>query len=185
MRKYLLIFASLFFISNVIFAQSAKKAEKLLLAKNFPAAIKAYEKLIEKDPGKAVYHMNLGECYLRTPDKNNMSIAALQKAVSLLEKKKNSEEFIDSKFLLGRAYHVNHMFDESINIYNELVINKAYKKYKSVDILRNEIRASEAAIEEFKKKRKIKIVSPGNGINTEFTQHSPFLIEDLGFFVYT
>ncbi len=185
MRKYLVILASLFFISNAIFAQSAKKAEKLLLAGNFPAAIKAYEKLIEKDPKKAVYHMNLGECYLRTPDKNNMSIAALQKAVSLLEKKKNSEEYIDSKFLLGRAYHANHMFDEAINIYNELVINKAYKKYKSVDILRNEIRASEAAIEEFKKKRKVVINSPGEGINTEYTQHSPFLIEDKGIFVYT
>ncbi|MCF6366247.1 MAG: hypothetical protein L3J35_08600 [Bacteroidales bacterium] len=185
MRKYVLTFISLFFITTLSFSQSAKNAEKLLLAGNFPDAIKAYEKLIEKDPEKAVYHMNLGECYLRTPDRNNMSIAALQKAVILFEKKNNSKGFLDAKFLLGKAYHANHMFEEAIRTYNELVINKEYKKYKSIAILENEIRASEAAIEEFKKKRKIKISSPGNAINTEYTQHSPFLIEDKGIFVYT
>lgn len=184
MRK-ILFFVSLIFITSYISGQSAKKAEKLLLAENYPAAIAMYEKLIENDPGKAEYHMNLGECYIRTPEKQSLAIPALQKAVSLLKKKDNSEEYIDAKFLLGKAYHVNHRFNEAIDIYNELVINKAYKKFKSTDILQNEIRACEAAIEEFKKRKKVTIKSPGDGINTEFTQHSPFLIEDLGFFVYT
>ncbi|MCD4794918.1 MAG: tetratricopeptide repeat protein [Bacteroidales bacterium] len=184
MRKILLII-SLIFTTTLIFGQSAKKAEKLLLAGDFPAAIEMYEKLIEKDPDKAEYHMNLGECYIRTPEKQSLAIPALQKAVSLLQQKNKSEEYIDAKFLLGKAYHVNHKFDEAIDIYNELVINKAYKKYRSTVILQNEIRACEAAIEEFKIRKKVKIGSPGEGINTEFTQHSPFLIEDQGIFLYT
>ena len=87
--------------------------------------------------------------------------------------------------MLGKAYHVNLRFDEAITTYNELVINKAYKQYRSVDILQNEIRACEASIVEFKKKKRLKVESPGNGINTEFTQHSPFLIEDQVIFIYT
>ncbi len=185
MRKHVLIITILFLVSSAIYAQSAKKAEKALLAGNFPDAIKMYEKLIEKSPEKAQYHMNLGECYLRTPQLNNMAIAALQKAVSIYKKKKKTKGFIDAKFLLGKAYHANHLFKEAIQTYNELVINKEYKKYKSVDILENEIRASEAAIEEFKKKRRLKVISPGDGINTEFTQHSPFFVEDKGIFIYT
>jgi len=185
MRKQILFFVGLILITSSIFAQSAKKAEKLLLQRNFPEAIAMFEKLIEKNPKKAVYHMNLGECYIRTPQMQSYAIPALQKAVTLSQNKKKSETFIDSKFLLGKAYHVNHRFDEAINIYNELIINKAYKQLRSTDILQNEIRACEAAKEEFKKRRKIKIVSPGNGINTEFTQHSPFLIEDKGIFIYT
>ncbi len=185
MRKNILFFVVILLSFSMASAQSARKAEKLLLQRNFPAAIEMYEKLIEKNPEKAVYHMNLGECYIRTPQMQSYAIPALQKAVSLLQNKKNSENFIDAKFLLGKAYHVNHRFDEAINIYNELVINKTYKKLRSTDILKNEIRACEAAKVEFKKRRKLKIVSPGNGINNEFTQHSPFLIEDKGVFIYT
>jgi len=185
MRKQILFFVGLILMSSSIFAQSAKKAEKLLLQRNFPEAIAMYEKLIEKNPEKAVYHMNLGECYVRTPQMQSYAIPALQKAVSLLGNKKKSENYIDAKFLLGKAYHVNHRFDEAINIYNELVINKTYKKLRSTDILQNEIRACEAAKKEFKKRKKLKILSPGNGINNEFTQHSPFFIEDKGIFVYT
>jgi len=184
MRKILLIF-SLFIITTYSFGQSGKKAEKLLLAGDFIAAASMYEKLIEKDPNNAEYHMNLGECYIRTPNRQSLSIPSLEKAVKLLDKKQNSELFIDSKFLLGKAFHVNHKFDEAIAVYNELVINKAYKKYKSVDILQNEIRASEAAKEEFKKRKKLKVKSPGDAINTDFTQHSPFYIEDQEIFVYT
>lgn len=184
MRK-ILLFTGLIFITTYFFGQSAGKAEKLLSAGDYPAAIAMYEKLIEKDPDKAEYHMNLGECYIRTPEKQSFAVPALQKAVSLLKEKDKSEAYIDAKFLLGKAYHVNHRFDEAINIYNELVINKAYKKFKSTYILQNEIRACEAAKDEFKKSNKVKIKSPGDGINTEFTQHSPFLIEDLEIFIYT
>jgi len=184
MRKFLLFSTVLLVFSSQIFSQSGKKAAKLLEAGNFPEAITMYEKLIEKDSEKAEYHLKLGECYVRTPQKNSYAIPALQKAISLY--KDNSEKgFIDAKFLLGIAYHVNHKFDDAIKTYNELVINKEYKKYKSVDILQNEIRASEAAIEEFKKKKRLKVESPGNAINTEYTQHSPFLIEEQGKFIYT
>ncbi len=185
MRK-LLLFTLTFTLSAVIgFSQSAKKAEKLLLMNNIPEAIKAYQKLVEKDPNKGEYHMNLGECYVRTPQIHDLAIPVLQKAVSIFEKKKKKEAFINAKFLLGKAYHVNYMFDDAIQIYNELIINKEYKKYKSVDILENEIRACEAAKAEFKKQKKLKVISPGPGINTELTQHSPVYVEDKGIFIYT
>lgn len=185
MRKILLFTVLIFSSVLMIFSQSAKKAEKLLLQRNIPEAIKAYEKLVEKDPSKGEYHMNLGECYLRTPQIHDLAIPVLQKAVSIFEKKHKKEAFINAKFLLGKAYHVNYLFDDAIQVYNELIINKEYKKYKSVDILENEIRACEAAKEEFKKQKKLKVLSPGEGINTEFTQHSPFYIEDKGIFIYT
>ncbi len=185
MRRLTLFFTfSMYFIS-VGNAQSAGAAEKLLLAGDFPEAIKMYEKLIDKNPDKAVYHMNLGECYLRTPEKCNLAIPVLEKAVALFKEEKNTMGYIDAKFLLGKAYHVNHMFNEAIQAYNELVINKEYKKYNSVAIIENEIRASEAAIAEFKKFKKIKVSSPGDAINTGYTQHSPFFAEDIGLLIYT
>ncbi len=182
MKKILLSVIATVLISQTIFSQSAKKAEKLLLTGNIPEAIKAYEKLVEKDPDKGEYHMYLGECYLRTPQIHGLAIPALQKAVAIFEKKHKNEAFVNAKFLLGKAYHVNYLFDEAIQVYNELVIDK---EYKSADILENEIRACEAAKKEFKKKKLLKVVSPGDGINTELTQHSPFLIEDKGIFIYT
>jgi len=185
MRK--ILFFTILTLGSVLigFSQSAKKAEKLLLMGNIPEAIKAYERLVEKEPNKGEYHMNLGECYLRTPQIHDLAIPVLQKAVSIFNQKHKNEAYVNAKFLLGEAYQVNYMFDDAIQVFNELVINKEYKKYKSVDILENEIRACEAAKEEFKKKKKLKIVSPGEGINTEFTQHSPFYIEDKGIFIYT
>ena len=185
MRK--ILFFTILILGSVLigFSQSAKKAEKLLLMGNIPEAIKAYEKLVEKEPNKGIYHMNLGECYLRTPQIHDLAIPVLQKAVRIFEKKNKKEDFINAKFLLGKAYHVNHLFDEAIHVFNELVINKEYKKYKSVDILENEIRACEAAKVEFKKQKQLKVVSPGGGINTPFTQHSPFYIEDKEIFIYT
>ncbi len=185
MKKILLSVIATVLISQIIFSQSAKKAEKLLLAGNIPEAIKAYEKLVEKYPDKGEYHMYLGECYLRTPQIHGLAIPALQKAVAVFEKKHKNEAFVNAKFLLGKAYHVNYLFDEAIQVYNELVIDKEYKKYKSADILENEIRACEAAKKEFKKKKLLKVVSPGDGINTELTQHSPFFVEDKGIFIYT
>jgi len=185
MRKFLFFIVIFIFSANSVFSQSAKKAEKLLLMRNIPEAIKAYEKLVEKEPNRGEYHMNLGECYLRTPQIHDLAIPVLQKAVSIFNQKHKNEAYVNAKFLLGEAYQVNYMFDGAIQVFNELVINKEYKKYKSVDILENEIRACEAAKEEFKKKKKLKIVSPGEGINTEFTQHSPFYIEDKGIFIYT
>ncbi len=185
MRKLLL---SAVLISSSILtgiSQNAKKAEKLLLMRNFPEAIKAYEKLVEKYPEKGIYHMNLGECYLRTPQIHDLAIPALQKAVSIFKEKHKKENYINAMFLLGKAYHANYMFDDAIQVFNDLIINKEYKKYKSVDILENEIRACEAAKKEFKKQKKLKVVSPGEGINTEMTQHSPFYIEDKGIFIYT
>jgi len=185
MRKILLFTVLVIAAINIGFSQSAKKAEKFLLMRNFPEAIKAYEKLVEKDPEKGEYHMNLGECYLRTPQIHDLAIPALQKAVGIFEKKHKKENFINAKFLLGLAYHANYMFDDAIQVFNDLIINKEYKKFKSVDILENEIRACEAAKEEYKKQKKLKVISPGEGINTEFTQHSPFYIEDKGIFIYT
>ncbi len=185
MRKFLFFTILIMGSAFTGFSQNAKKAEKLLLSGNLPEAIKAYEKLVEKDPEKGEYHMNLGECYLRTPQIHDLAIPALQKAVSIFEKKHKNEGFINAKYLLGLAYHANYMFDDAIQVFNELVIDKEYKKYKSVDILENEIRACEAAKEEFKKKKLLKVLSPGPGINTEFTQHSPIYAENKGIFIYT
>ena len=57
MRKNLLFTLIVLTISSQLFSQSASKALKLLEAGNFPAAIEMYEKLIEKDPNEAKYHM--------------------------------------------------------------------------------------------------------------------------------
>jgi tetratricopeptide (TPR) repeat protein len=184
MRK-ILILAGLFFLFINSYGQSASKAEKLLLAGDFLGAIDMYEKLTAAEPDKAVYHINLGECYIRTPQKNQYAIAELEKAVTLLKDNQSSEMFIDAKFLLGKAYHVNHRFREAIDVYNDLVINKAYKEFRSVDILENEIRACEAAIEAYKNQKRLSITALGEGINTDFTQHSPILVEDEGTFIYT
>ncbi len=184
MKKPLLFLSFITILINS-YGQSAGKAEKLLLAGDFAGAIQMYEKLIEQDPDKAIYHLNIGECYIRTPQKNEYAIASLEKAVALLQNKQSGEMFLDAKFLLGKAYHVNHRFKDAIEVYNELIINKAFKQLRSVDILRNEIRACEAAIVAFKNKKRLSVEALGNGINTEFTQHSPVLIENEGIFIYT
>jgi hypothetical protein len=184
MRKILTVL-SLILLTSMLFGQSAKKAGKLLAAGDFNGAASMYEKLLENDPNNGDYNMNLGKCYIQTPGRETLAVPHLEKAVELFGSKKESKEFIDSKFLLGLAYHAIYEFDNAIRVYNELVINSAFKKFQSVDILQNEIRACEAAKEELKKQKLHKVESPGDMVNTEFTQHSPFFAEDAGVFIYT
>jgi tetratricopeptide (TPR) repeat protein len=183
--KRILIFLVSFFVLSTTFGQSGSKAKKLLLAGDLEGAIAMYEQLIGADPNNSEYQMNLGECYIRTPQKNQNAIATLEKAVTLLQGKESTMPYIDAMFLLGKAYHVNHRFREAIDVFNQLVINKAYKEYRSMDILQNEIRACEAAIEAYQNQKRVSIIPLGEGINTDFTQHSPILVEHDGMFIYT
>jgi len=176
---------SIIFLCTTVLGQSGSKAKKLLLAGDIEGAIAMYEQLTSAEPDNAEYQMNLGECYIRTPQKNQYAIASLEKAVGLLQGKESTVMYIDAKFLLGKALHVNHRFLDALNVYNELVINKAYKQYRSVDILQNEIRACEAAIDAYKSQKRLSVMSLGEGVNTEFTQHSPIMVESYGMFIYT
>ncbi len=184
MRVFLFV-STFLLVFSFGFSQSAKKAEKLLKQDNIPEATKAYQALVEKSPQKGEYHMNLGLCYLKTPQIVGLAIPELKKAIEIFEKKKKDELLINSLYLLAKAYHANKEFDDAIKTYEALKKKKDYKNYKYAYIIRNEIRAGEDAKEAMKKIQKVKLSSPGNAVNTEYMQHSPVYIEDKGIFIYT
>ena len=103
----------------------------------FTKAYKPYTQLVANYPKDPEYNYRLGVCMIYCePDK--------KKCISYLKTaSKNSEESPkDVKFYLGKAYHINYLFDEAIKCYSEykLIGTSVQQKKLQVD---QEIKACE------------------------------------------
>ncbi|MGZ3900010.1 MAG: hypothetical protein ACXVDC_06760, partial [Bacteroidia bacterium] len=97
-----------------------KQALKLFEDEEFTQAYKLYSQLVSNYPKDPEYNYRLGVCMIYSePDK--------KKCISYLKFANSKPEEVpkEAKFYLGRAYHINYLFDEAINLYN------AYKKVGS------------------------------------------------------
>lgn len=138
----------LFFLLSLFYCQLfSQKALSLNEVKNeadryfedgeFTKAYKPYTQLVANYPKDPEYNYRLGVCMIYCePDK--------KKCISYLKTaSKNSEESPkDVKFYLGKAYHINYLFDEAIKCYSEykLIGTSVQQKKLQVD---QEIKACE------------------------------------------
>ena len=141
-KKIILFLFSLFYCQ--IFSQKAlslddvkKEADHFFEDEEFAKAYKPYTQLVANYPKDLEYNYRLGVCMIYCePDK--------KKCISYLKTaSKNSEESPkDVKFYLGKAYHINYLFDEAIKYYTEykLIGTSVQQKKLQVD---QEIKACE------------------------------------------
>lgn len=91
-----------------------KQAEDLFEEEEYTKAYKLYSQLVSNNPREPLYNYRLGVCMIYSePDK--------KKSFSYLNKAYNNRQDLpkDVTFFLGKAYHINYLFDEAIKYYNE------------------------------------------------------------------
>ena len=91
---------------------SFEKAELLFEEGNYMMALSKYRKLEQKFPEETVLRYKIGACLTYKSDASGKSLEYL----TSLDQKKLKKTELD--FFLGRAYHLNYKFDESITALN-------------------------------------------------------------------
>lgn len=109
-----LVSLSSFTFAQIPEAQLRKDAEQLFEEEDFSKAYKLYAQLVSNHPTDPLYNYRLGVCMIYSePDK--------KKSFSYLNKAYQNKDFLpkDVCYYIGKAYHINYLFDEAIRFYNE------------------------------------------------------------------
>ncbi len=151
---------------------------------NFTGAINLYQRMLMEDPNNADLNFKLGFCYLNTADEKDKAIEYIEKSLVLLKKKKKkSNEMIEAKFYLAKAYQSSYRFDEALSTYVEL--KDLTKNKKLLSIVDNEIVKCQFGTNLIDKPVRITINNMGDSINSEFTDHSPVISADESVLIFT
>jgi len=137
LKKILLLILLAFFqpaFSQTNIEDTKKEANRLFEDDEFTGAYKLYAQLVANYPKDPVYNFRLGVCMIYSePDK--------KKCLTYLQSANNKPDCPkETKFYLGKAYHINYLFDDAIKYYNEYkkVGSSSQQKKLQVD---NEIKA--------------------------------------------
>jgi tetratricopeptide (TPR) repeat protein/outer membrane protein OmpA-like peptidoglycan-associated protein len=166
-------------------AVSDKRAEELIYSGNIIAASKAFETKVQSDPSNPDYRLKLGYCYMNMPNNKENAIAPLQKALELYTEQENERGAFDAKYQLARTYRKNLRFGEALVLFNELKIESDRKDYEAIDILQREIDYCENAKSLLNVENPIQVRNFGEPINSNFSEHSPFLSYSEDLMVFT
>ncbi|MDP1800288.1 MAG: hypothetical protein Q8L81_02970 [Bacteroidota bacterium] len=102
------------FSQNISIEDIKKEADKLYEDDEFTKAYKLYAQLVSNYPKDPEYNFRLGVCMIYSEPDKKKCLPYLIFANSRAE-----ETSKEVKFYLGKAYHINYMFDEAIKFYNE------------------------------------------------------------------
>ncbi|MBA3682492.1 MAG: PD40 domain-containing protein [Bacteroidetes bacterium] len=125
-----LIFSCPVFSQSVSVEDIKKEANKLFEEDEFTKAYKLYSQLVSNYPKDPEYNFKLGVCMIYSEPDKKKCLPFLTFANSHAE-----EAPKEVKFYLGKAYHINYLFDEAIKYYNEYkqVGSSAKQKKLQVD----------------------------------------------------
>ncbi len=90
-----------------------KQAEQLFEDEDYIKAYKLYSQLVSNHSTDPLYNYRLGVCMIYAEPDKKKSFSYLNKAYN-----NRSELPKDVAFFLGKAYHINYLFDEAIRFYN-------------------------------------------------------------------
>ncbi len=138
--KKLLVFLMLLghcpaFSQSSSMEETKKEAAKLFEAEEYGKAYKLYSQLVANFPKDPEYNFKLGVCMIYAEPDKKKCLPYFQFA-----SKNANEETKDVSFFLGKAYHINYLFDEAIKNYNAFKSNASSAKQKKLGVDR-EIKA--------------------------------------------
>jgi tetratricopeptide (TPR) repeat protein len=93
--------------------QKFRSANQYFVEKAYRHALQIFLDLESTNKEDATLNYKIGVCYLNTVDKSK-SLPYLERAAEL---GKGKIDFIDMEYYLGRAFHLNHQFEQAINHY--------------------------------------------------------------------
>ena len=170
-----------------VIAVKPKKSEleyvdKLLLNKNYTEAIVKLRTLLQTYPDDPEFNLMLGLCYFHTEDDAVKSIDQLEKSLKITSKK---NLLIEIRYYLGRAYHINSMFNKAIDEFNALKDMLSARNERMISEVDRLIASSIYAKRMCNNPISIEIESLGTVINSNFDDHSPCLSADERYLVFT
>jgi tetratricopeptide (TPR) repeat protein len=153
-----------------------RDAAEFFKKRNYFAAIKLYDKLLEENPTVSEYFHKAAICYLNTNNDKTLAIDYLEKAIKLA--KADPETYFD----LGLAYQYAYRFDDAINSYHkylEIITSKDREKaYRQIETCNN-------ARQLLKFPLNVTFSNLGPEINTEYPDYYPFIAPDESFLLFT
>ncbi|MBP9068304.1 MAG: hypothetical protein KBG47_02270 [Bacteroidia bacterium] len=112
-----------------------KQAEQLFEDEDYIKAYKHYSQLVSNHSTDPLYNYRLGVCMIYAEPDKKKSFSYLNKAYS-----NRAELPKDVAFFVGKAYHINYLFDEAIRFYNQFKQEAPGSMQKKLQVDR-EIRA--------------------------------------------
>lgn len=127
-KKTLVFLVFLLFCPSISQAQTSmddvkKEAKRLFEDDEFIKAYKLYAQLVSNFPKEPEFNYRLGVCMIYAEPDKKKCIPYLQQAAA-----NPNDAPKDVNFYLGKAHHINYLFDEAIKYYNE------FKKTASVSL---------------------------------------------------
>jgi len=190
-RKVVVLFLLIILTVGSVFSQDklSGKDEKNILekaefyyhdddGKNIPKALKLFERLSKNKPEDPYYNLMVGICYSFFKNKKE---DALKK---LLAVKSSNPEFNEVNYYLGRAYAVNHKFDEAIASYNSYISVEGVMDEQKALARQNIIYCDNAKLY-MQDSLKVKIVNIGSPINTDYSEYVPVITPDESMLIFT
>lgn len=108
-----------------------KQAGKLFEEEDYPGAYKLYSQLVSNFPKDPVYNFRLGVCMIYAEPDKKKCMPYLKFAAGNAE---NNKELRDVLFYLGKACHINYLFDEAIRHYNDYKLTAPASQIKKLQV---------------------------------------------------
>jgi len=176
-----IIFAFILFIpifgnsQNTVQADFFAKGEKLFLKSHFKAALSEYVLADSVQPKNVLITFRIAACELNIGKKST----ALKKLLAL-EPTANKLP-IEYYFYLGKSYHLNYEFTQSMSMYikyREMLVNQGGKQQKIIADLDRFIDQVKFAQKLYSNPIKINVKPISEFVNTSFAEYSPIVTLD-------
>jgi hypothetical protein len=165
------------------------EAESYFLFEEYNEALPIYLRLNSAFPENDNYNYKIGVCYLNDPYQKDKAIDYLEKAIQNINQDYKDNSYKETAappeayFYLGNAYRINNQIDKAIETY------KLFKELSDPEVYDHElvdeqIKACNNAIELKNKPVDIDISNLGERINTRFSDINPVVSGDETKMVY-
>ncbi len=158
-------------------------AESEFLFEEYAEALPNYLRLNKQYPDNDNINYKIGVCYLNDPYDKDKAIAFLEKAVQNINPKFKENSFketgapLEANFYLGNAYRINDQLEKAIETYEQFK-NQADPELYDLELVNEQIRACNNAIDLKTRPVDIEIQNLGDRINTRFSDVQPVISGD-------
>ena len=119
-------------------ADLKKQADKLFEEEDYSRAYKLYSQLVSNFPKDPVYNYKLGVCMIYSEPEKKKCLPYLKFAAANADNK----DLKDVRFYLGKAFHINYLFDEAIKNYNDYKLTASSAQIKKLQVDREIVACS-------------------------------------------
>ncbi|MBN1950607.1 MAG: PD40 domain-containing protein [Bacteroidales bacterium] len=184
---FLIVLVLTFFITRTSQSQDVREwfveAESYFLFEEYQEALPLYHRILRAEPENYNVQSRIGVCYLNDIYQYPKAIKYLKTAAQHINFKYKQDSYKEklappeTQYYLGRAYHVNNMFNEAIESYQRF-LNLASPDEFDHDVVRADIEACQRAKKTVNEKIYFSPKNLGAKINSQREDFNPVISGD-------